>query len=254
VTDKKIQKDSPGPLNAKEVRDYLVRHPEFFEQNPDLLYEALPASEYGEGVEDFRSHLLEKLQEEVRSLKNFHGSLISASRSNQTTQHQVHEAVLALLEAESLDHLCHIVTQDWVQYLHVDVISICFETFASDPPQKKNSIRSIEKGAVNSIMGPDHEIVLRNDSLSSDEKAEAGSKESFSVSQEVFGPATPLIKAEALIRIAPGDLSPVGILAFGSREQDFFTPGQGTEMLRFLEAAFRASLKHWLKKNTDEKI
>lgn len=233
MKDKNLKETPPLPLKEKEVRDYLVRHPDFFEKNPDLLIDLLPSSpDLGEGVEDFRAFLLERLQGEVRSLKDFHGNLINTSRSNQSTQVQVHEAVLALLEAESLDHLCHIVTQDWVQNLHVDVISICFEPFPNSPFLRKNSIRALKKDSVDHLMGQGGASLLRNDGTAR---------------EEIFGPATALIKAEALIRIEASAVNPVGIIAFGSREQDFFTPGQGTEMLRFLEAAFRGSLIQWLK-------
>ncbi len=67
--------------------------------------------------------------------------------------------------------------------------------------------------------------------------------------EEIYGPATPLIKAEALIKLEANDHNPLGVLAFGSRDEKFFTPGQGTELLRFLAAAFNAQLKAILKKS-----
>ena len=67
------------------------------------------------------------------------------------------------------------------------------------------------------------------------------------VSEEIFGPAKSLVKAEALVRIPATDHNPPGILSFGSRDADMFYPGQGTELLRFLGKSFHKCLIQWQK-------
>lgn len=216
-----------------EVRDYLIQNPGFFDLNCDLLALLKPARpKRTDGVLDFQAVLLDRLQNEVATLSDIQGSLIHASRSNMTTQARIHGAVLFLLEAETFNHLCHIVCFDWIDLLQVDTISICFEGGPPNSLPENSDIRRVKKGVINGYLGRGNDAVLHAN---------------VKASQEIFGPATPLIKAEALIRVKETPQHPVGLLAFGSRDKDFFAPGQGTELLRFMEAAFSACLTKILK-------
>ena len=56
--------------------------------------------------------------------------MVANSRDNLSTQDRIHKAVLALLEAETFEHLIEIVTTDLAVLLSVDVAALCVE--ASD--------------------------------------------------------------------------------------------------------------------------
>ncbi len=218
-------------LSENEVRDYLLLHSDFFDLNKDLLTILKPRrTKRGDGVVDFQAILLDRLQSEVASLNDSQGLLINASRNNMTTQSRIHAAVLCLFEAEDIPHLCHMVNNDWVQMLQIDTITICFEDSTKTSLANSN-IRPLASGTVNQFLGHENAVVLRGN---------------VTAAEEIFGPATPLIKAEALIRIEEGDHHPLGILAFGSRDDEFFTVGQGTELLQFLAATFQAQLRKLL--------
>ena len=219
-------------LSESEIREYLILNPDFFDANKDLLAVLKPTRAPRDGdVVDFQAVLLDRLQSEVTSLSDTQGSLIHASRSNMTTQARIHAAVLCLLEARDFDHLCHVVCNDWIDILQVDSITICFEQDDHSPLPNNSNIRRLEKGVINKFLGHEKAAILRGN---------------VEAAEEIYGPATPLIKAEALIRIEMNDqnrpLHPLGILAFGSRDEAFFTPGQGTELLRFLAAAFQGQM------------
>ncbi len=219
-------------LREDAVRDYLILNPDFFDVNPDLLTLLKPTRPKQTGsVVDFQAVLLDRLQQEVAKLSQTQGSLIYASRSNMTTQARIHAAVLCLLEARDFDHLCHIVSHDWIDILQVDSITICFEKTGKIPTTESGNLRHLKKGIIDGFMGHENTAILRGN---------------VRAAEEIYGPATPLIKAEALIRIEKSDHNPSGILAFGSRDEGFFTPGQGTELLRFLAAAFQGQLKSLL--------
>lgn len=221
------------PLTEVEVRDYLILNPDFFDCNKDLLAILKPTrSKPADGVIDFQAVLLDRLQSEVASLTDIQGSIIHASRSNMTTQARIHAAALCLLEAEDFDHLCHMVCNDWMDILQVDSITLCFEKNRKSFPKNSN-IRLLKKGIITGFLGHENAAILRGN---------------VQAAEEIFGPATPLIKAEALIRIEETDHNPLGILAFGSRDESSFTPGQGTELLRFLAATFHGQLKNILAK------
>lgn len=228
-----MKKKSLSPLSEDDIRDFLTQNPDFVQKNARFFANLFP-TEKGGNVVNLQSVRVEKLRNEVASLKDFHGNLIDATRNNMTTQIQVHDAVLALWDAEGPDHLSHIVSRDWVDSLNVDAIIINFEKGHKVPLPPLKEMNVLKKGFVDDFLGQDDVTLLRGD---------------ITVSEVIFGPATPLIRAEALIRLPESDLLPPGMLAFGSRDADMFSPGQGTELLRFLTSGFTKSLIQWLKKN-----
>ena len=176
--------------------------------------------------------MIEKIKKNLKDLQHNQGHLIDTSRNNLTTQAQVHEAVLCLLETEALNHIGHIVTQDWADMLHIDVIRICFEVDHPINPPALKEITLLQKGRVNEYLNQEDIILLRGEA---------------NVSEDIFGPAKPLVKTEALIKIPKTKYNPPGILAFGSRDLDMFYPGQGTELLRFLGKSYHKCMIQWLK-------
>ncbi|MDG1995505.1 MAG: DUF484 family protein [Emcibacteraceae bacterium] len=222
-------------LDEKTVKSFLIDNPDFLIQNPDLFSILTPPNRStDDGIVDFQNLMIDNLKSNLEDLKNNQGTLIDTSRNNLTTQVQVHEAVLNLLNSDSIDHIGHIVTQDWADMLHIDVIRICFEEgHKVDIPNLKE-LAPLPKGTTKKHLGNDDIIQLRGD---------------VEVSDDIFGPAKSLVKAEALIKIPATEHNPPGILAFGSRDADMFYPGQGTELLRFLGKSFHKCLILWSKKN-----
>ncbi len=231
MTGKKMEMEDIDPAVS---RNYLKRNPDFRIENPDLFSVLTPPDRSTDDeVVDFQALMIEKIKSKLEDLKYSQGHLIDTSRNNLTTQVQVHEAVLSLLDIHDASELGHIVTQDWADNLHIDVIRICFEAGhkIDIPPLQETS--EIKKGCVETHLGKDDIIQLRGD---------------VDVSEEIFGPAKSLVKAEALIKIPETMHNPPGILAFGSRDADMFYPGQGTELLRFLGKSFHKCLIQWLKR------
>ncbi len=221
-------------IDPSTVKNFLKRHPDFLIENPDLFNVLTPPNRSSDDeVVDFQNMMIEKIKRNLEDLKYSQGHLIDTSRNNLTTQVQVHEAVLGLLDIHDASQLGHIVTQDWADNLHIDVIRICFEAGHTIKVPPLREVSEIPKGCVDSYLGKDDIVQLRGD---------------VEVSEDIFGPAKPLIKAEALIKIPETKLNSPGILAFGSREADMFYPGQGTELLRFLGKSFHKCLVQWLKR------
>tara|TARA_B110000495_G_C22773182_1_gene452447 strand:- start:152 stop:787 length:636 start_codon:yes stop_codon:yes gene_type:complete len=210
-----------------------MQNPDFLINNPDL-YSILTPPDRSEGdrIVDFQNIMIEKIKKNLKDLQHNQGHLIDTSRNNLTTQAQVHEAVLCLLETEALNHIGHIVTQDWADMLHIDVIRICFEVDHPINPPALKEITLLQKGRVNEYLNQEDIILLRGEA---------------NVSEDIFGPAKPLVKTEALIKIPKTKYNPPGILAFGSRDLDMFYPGQGTELLRFLGKSYHKCMIQWLK-------
>lgn len=218
-------------ITAEQVREYLLCHPNFLAENPELLLALTPPTQsHGRGVEDFQHHMIVRLQRELRELQSFGETLIATSRSNHAGQTQVHVASLLAMDAESLDHLVHVITHDWVDVLNLDAVALCLlDPFPGDASFATSGISLVEPVDMERLLGREA-VVMRSHIMGH---------------PDIFGPAAPLVQAEALVRLKPGVNRPGGFLALGSRDPDGFAPAQGTELLRFLGAITERLLDQW---------
>lgn len=220
-------------VTAAQVHEYLQHHPAFLAENSDLLLTLTPPGQsLGAGVEDFQRHMISRLQRELGDLQSFGESLIATSRNNHAGQTQIHVAALLAMDAESLDHLVHVITHDWVDVLNMDAVALCLaDPFPGDTSFAASGISLIEPVDMDRLLGREA-VALRNRIMGH---------------PDLYGPAAPLVQAEALVRVEPGKGRPGGFLALGSRDPDGFAPAQGTELLRFLGAMTERLLDQWWK-------
>jgi uncharacterized protein YigA (DUF484 family) len=220
------------PVSEADVIAWLTEHPEFLARNPDLLARLAPPSRAeGESVVDLQAWMIERLQGNLRDLNSTQGELIAATRTNMATQSQVHRAVVALAGATDIQHFVHILTQDLREVINVDVIALCVESWTEPVPDVAD-LRILPGGAIGHIMGAGRRIRLRTDPR--DKVA-------------IYGPAAGLVRSDALIPIElPEDDHPA-LIAIGSRQEEHFHPGQGTELLTFLAEVVERTLATWLK-------
>lgn len=223
-------KNRPVALSGDKVRRYLQEHPNFLIENEDLLHTLTPPRLHGGNqVVDFQRYMLERLQLDLARFDDYRTAVIAATRSNLVSQQQVHMAVLTACDALSLEHLVHVITHDWVDILDLDAVMLSVE---EGDLAKLPGVQRLKRGEIAALMGDEGAFLLR------DNIPEAN--------RDLFGPAAELVRAEALVRLAPGDCRDEAILAMGSRNPDHFAPGQGTELLRFLGAMTERLLDRWL--------
>lgn len=217
-----------------EIEAFLQRRPEVLRDNPALLARLLPPDRHdGDGkIADLQRHMLDRLGGEVRRLRDTQGALLAASRSNLATQGQIHQAVMAALEAPGREHFLHTLTQDLPQILDLDAVALAVEARAPGPAWAQGSdIRLLSRGGVERMLGTGRDILLRTET----ERARG-----------LFGPAADLVRSDALVRLDLGPEQPPALLAFGARAPGRFHPGQGTELLRFLCRVIERLLRLWL--------
>ncbi len=231
---KVTRKRAASVLTDEAVKAYLADHPDFLVENEELLQVLTPPTYHsGRHVVDFQRYSIERLRHYLTELDAYQGRLIAATRSNISNQQQIHDAVLAAMDAESLPELVHTVTQDWVDMLGVDAIVLALEDKASLSWVSNVGILPLEACWIEDMVGLEGAVIRRG---------------RVAASPRIFGPAAPLIQAEAMVRMAPAKPLPQGLLAFGTRESDSFYPGQGTELLRFLASVVQKCLKPWFEK------
>ena len=231
--------DNQGPpksgIKAGDVVEYLHTHPDFLLNNPEVLAIITPPTHHTEGnVLDLQMFMLQQLQKEVRKLSGNWTELIATSRSNMATQTQIHSAVLAMLRSETEAELVHKICFDFTDILNVDAVALCAEEDAIlQDDGDQSPVRRLKLGSVDALMGPGREILLRSKADQLD---------------EVFGPAAPLVRSDALIRLSFLDQKGRGVLALGARESEKFHPGQGTELMGFLARAVEICIGRWTAK------
>ena len=227
-------KTAPGAvLTAQQVADYLRRHPDFLGQHPELLTGAVPGAPLrADGAVDMQHFMLKRTQGELRALQDAHADLVSTSRANLTTQKRIHQAALALLAAPGFPQLLEAVTTDLAVHLEVDVVALCVEAVEGAPNRvPMGGISILKPGTVDHILGEGRATLLRP--YVSGERA-------------LFGPAAGLVRSDALLRLDLGSRAPHGILAFGSRNEGRFQPGQGIDLLTFLAGILALAIRSWL--------
>ena len=211
-----------GSASPDQVADFLRRNPDFLAENPDVLGELeIPARwSGGDGVVDMQQFMLERLRGEVENLRSCAMDLIDTSRSNMSKQTHTHDAVLALLATDDFEQLMRIIAEQLPLLLDVDVVTVGFE-----PPRARlpglvwPEIQRLPEGTVRRLLGAGQDVALLR------EMTDDGA---------LFGSAAGLVRSAALARMRPDGAVPGGLMALGSRLDDAFNPGQGTELIAFL--------------------
>jgi hypothetical protein len=212
-----------APATAEQVAAFLEANQDFLLNHPNLIAKLIPPTRYdGNDVVDMQRFMVDRLQTEVEKLNSHQTELIATTRSNMSSQAQIHAAVLAILDAQDREHLVHAVTQTVAQILDIDVTSICMEQPSEPDAVIGYGVYVVEPGAINGLLGQGRDILLR----------EATPEQDI-----IFGPAAALVKSDALVRLNIEPVASAALLALGSREVSRFHPGQGTELLSFLAQA-----------------
>ncbi|MEZ5648522.1 MAG: DUF484 family protein [Alphaproteobacteria bacterium] len=224
--------DSQSPENLEltdgQIISYLAEQPEFFDRHPEILLRAIetvsPTPRHqGSGVVDLSQFIVEKLRNEIDRLKAGQKGLLATGRSNLAVQQRVHNCVLAMLTATSLEHLMQIISTDLVVLLDLDAIAIAVERDDERIYPAPTGLRLLEPGAIARLFqGGNRECILAADRPGN---------------AEIFDSAAGLVHSYALVRLTIGLETPPALLALGSRNPTKFNPGQATELLTFLAKA-----------------
>ncbi|MCW9040076.1 MAG: DUF484 family protein [Rhodospirillales bacterium] len=225
-----------GTPDEESVATFLRANPDFLSRRSDVMEALSGVSRWdGETVVDFQKAMVERLRGEIDHMRACTNDLIVTSRSNLSVQTRTHAAVLAMLGAESIEHLVRIINEDMPLLLDVDVVTLCLEP--TTPPLSQETMAqtiAIPTGAVEQIIG-NHEVFLTN---------------TIKDDGTLFGAGAGLVRSAALARIRAGRRVPTGLLGLGSRSHATFHPGQGSELILFLARVVERLFDRWLEAPT----
>jgi len=181
-------------------------------------------------VISFEDRALATLRARVAAAEEANQDLIAFARGHSGAVASIHAAVLAAIEAEGLDHLIHIVTQEWPQLLGLDAVAVALWAGDTGVRADASGLQFVNPRLIQRSLGDLDGVLLRG----------------VGRGHPLFGPACELIRAEALIRLVSEPPLPNGVLALGQRGAQHFDTGHGSELLVFLGRVLTRCMGRWL--------
>lgn len=215
-------------LTEAEVAAYLQRNPDFLARHAYVLDGLLPPGrELGDGVSDFQRFLVQRLKGQVERLREDQQALVAVGHENDMNIGRILGAALRLSEARSLEELAAIIRHEIPDLCGVDRAVLAIE---SDDLALPQAIARLEPGMLDHWLGP-------ADTLLQSYAAPQGA---------LFGQDAAAMRSLALLRVEPGQHQPLGVIAFGSHDPEWFTPDQATDFISFLSGIVSRRLAHLL--------
>src|SRR5947209_18876758 len=175
----------------------------------------------------FEERAVAHLRQRLGAVEEANQDLIAFARGHSGAVASIHEAVLAAIDADSIESLLHVVTQEWPLILGIDAVALSLivgeQGFRADGGGVQLVDPAILRRAIERVHGVELRTVDRGHPL--------------------FGPACDLIRAEALIRIDCEPPLPCGLLALRQRAEPSLDARHGSALLMLLGKALAAMIR-----------
>jgi uncharacterized protein YigA (DUF484 family) len=181
-------------------------------------------------VISFEDRAVARLRERLGAAEEANQDLLAFARGHSGAVASIHDAMLAAMEADSIEALFHTVTLEWPLILGLDSVAVALvvgdKGFRADADGVQLVAPQIVQKAMKGVNGVEMRNVGRGHPL--------------------FGPASSLIRSEALIRIEADHPLPCGLLVLGQRAEQKVDGRHGSELLLFLGQGLAAMIRRWL--------
>ncbi|GAA4716234.1 DUF484 domain-containing protein [Sphingomonas lutea] len=181
-------------------------------------------------VIQFEERALASLQARLGAAQEANEDLIAFARGHSGAVSSIHAAVLAAIDADGMERLFHVVAQEWPLILGIDAVALSLvvgeQGFRADGSGVQPVDPKILLRAIRQVNGVEMRSVARGHPL--------------------FGPASGLIRAEALVRIDCEPPLPCGLLVLGQRDSLSLDARHGSELLMFLGHSLASMIRRWL--------
>jgi uncharacterized protein len=200
-------------MNAEDIARFLRTHPQFFDQNPDLLESIQVPHPYGGRAIPLSERQAVALREKVRSLEGRLGELLQFGEENDAISEKVHRLSVALVGARDFPALAHSL------YFHLR------EDFAVPHAALRVWGKAVPAD-FDEARAPD-EAQLRHAAAMGAPQCGAAAGNAF---VPWFGEAAEHVRSVALVPL--GEIKVFGLLALGSEDPRRFFAEMGTLYLR----------------------
>lgn len=223
-----LSSDPAEGLHWPEVRAWLNAHPDRLLDDRTLL-EELGLRATGRNVVDFGRAALTRLEAVVQREAGARKQIEEIARANFAAQTQTHVSALDLMEATNHAELSRQLDATSQGRFGLAGGAIAIEK----PGVVPFGWKSLEPGRVDALLGDDGLEWLGPNFTGLD----------------LFGPAEGEVKSVALVRMSlhlPGsDGARPALCAFGSHEDDGFTPAMGCELVAFITRVVERMAERW---------
>ncbi len=231
------RRPAPVALSADRVADWLRHHPDFLTDRPELAAILTPPPVAGAdrqgGPIDFGRFLVQRLQRDLAAARRGEAAAVTGARRLIAQQARIHEACLALIDAQSFEHFVEAITTDVAVTLQLDAVGLCIEAGERQPNGRTRSgVNLLPCGAVGALLGGPE----ATERCRATDRAE----------RRLYGAAASLVRADLLIRLRVGAGAPPGLLALGSRDPDAFGDRNGRQPYLFLARVIESTARAWL--------
>ena len=211
-----------------DVRGWLQTHPQTLLDDRSLL-EEIGLRPHGRNVVEFGAAALTRLEAVVERETGARREVEMIARANFAAQTQTHVSTLDLMEARNHSDLARRLDGAAQGRFGLAGAAIALEKPGGVP----FGWRALEAGAVDGLLG-EHGLTWLGPMFEG---------------LDLFGAAEDQVKSVALIRMAPhltpGEPPRPSICAFGSPEEEGFTPTMGCELAAFLARVVERMAERW---------
>lgn len=219
----------------------ILADPGFVLNDPEMMRALLGAHDGAtRQIVDLRSVLIERLERRLGRLREAHRDVVDAAWSSVAGAEQAQLAVLAMLDADSLQRFIEVLVVRLPRMLQVDVARLCLEgadARGAVGPRAERALAVVEAGAV------ERRLPWRASG------ATVRFRGSAEVDPELFGGDAARLRSEALIALNLGEDHGPGLLALGAVDPDRFGERHDADSLMFLGAVISRLLRRWLERN-----
>lgn len=211
------------------VSTWLRRHPDFMQENPEILtFLTPPEFRRGERILDMQQFMLDRAQKELADLRRREKKLIQTVEGNAAGQSKIHNAVVAILEAADIHTLVSLIRNKLPGMLDLEAAVLCIEQTGA---LALAGAQVVGADGISNMLGQEARVLLQNNT----------SGETL-----VFGDEAERVRSVAFLRLRTVGSSPEMLLALGSGRDDGFDPRQATDLILFFADILETRLKQCL--------
>jgi uncharacterized protein len=216
-------------LTATQVADYLREHPEFFNEQTELVAELRIPHPVG-GAVSLLERQVTVLRDQNRDLKRKLMELVQVARDNDRLNERMHQLILDLIKAGSLEQVIDTLNDHLRGEFKADTLSLLLYDMDQN--------RARECGIL--PIARDDAALEHFESFHKSSRPLCGRLKQAQL-EFLFGDQAPAVGSTALVPI--GRDARRGMLAIGSSEANRFHPGMGTLFLSHLGELISAVLE-----------
>lgn len=170
---------------------------------------------------------VQSLRQRIAEVEQTNGELLAFARGHSGAANAIHEAVLAIMEAETLETFAAVIARDWPVLLGVDSVALAWSADGAAFAADRHGLRPFEPRMVVRMAGMDRAVTIR--------QVDRG--------HPLFGQEAESIQAEIAIRLAGA--RGIGLILLGEHKATAIDAPAASRLLRFLGRAASVILERW---------